>query len=187
MTRRKFTAMLLTTPATISAALTTRGARAAALIPVTLYKNPSCTCCEGYARYLDQNGFEVDVRPTNDLADISRKAGIPADLEGCHTSFIGNYVVDGHVPVPTIRELLGEKPAIVGITLPGMPLGSPGMYGDKTGPLIVYAISRASSPWIEERTDRPARRDRRTRQRSALAPRWQSLSQPSRSAAPPAA
>jgi hypothetical protein len=146
MTRRKFTTTLLGTAAPIPAVLAVRGARAAALIPVTLYKNPSCTCCEGYAQYLDQNGFTVDVRPTNDLAEISRKAGIPVDLEGCHTSFIGSYVVDGHVPVNTIRKLLDEKPAIVGITLPGMPPGSPSMFGEKTAPLTVYAIGRSGTP-----------------------------------------
>ena len=96
--------------------------------------------------YLDRNGFTVAVKPTNDLAEISRKAGIPAELEGCHTSFIGTYVVDGHVPVKTIRKLLDEKPALAGITLPGMPPGSPGMSGEKTGPLTVYAISRDGTP-----------------------------------------
>ena len=138
MTRRDF--------ATLMAMAITVPARATTLIPVTLYKNPSCTCCEAYAQYLDQNGFQVDVKPTNDLAGISRKAGIPEELEGCHTSFIGAYVVDGHVPVNTIRRLLDEKPAIVGLTLPGMPPGSPGMFGDKTGPLTVYAISRDGTP-----------------------------------------
>lgn len=146
MTRRKFAMTLLATAASIPATLAARNARAGAPIPVTLYKNPSCSCCEGYAQYLNQNGFKVDVRPTNDLAEISRKAGIPSELEGCHTSFIGNYVVDGHVPVNTIRKLLDEKPTIVGITLPGMPPGSPGMYGAKTGPLTVYAISRDGTP-----------------------------------------
>lgn len=145
MTRRKLVTALLATTA-IPAILATRRAHAAAPIPVTLYKNPSCTCCEGYAHYLDQNGFKVDVRVTNDLAEIGRKAGIPADLEGCHTSFIGSYVVDGHVPVNTIRKLLDEKPAIIGITLPGMPAGSPGMYGNKAGPLTVYAINRDGTP-----------------------------------------
>ncbi len=67
---------------------------------------------------------------------------IPEELEGCHTSFIGSYVVDGHVPVKTIRKLLDEKPAIAGITLPGMPAGSPGMFGEKSGPLTIYAVSR---------------------------------------------
>jgi hypothetical protein len=121
-------------------------AGAAQPILVTLYKNPECSCCESYAQYLDRNGFKVDVKPTNDLAEISRKAGVPADLEGCHTSFIGGYVVDGHVPAQTIRKLLGEKPAIAGITLPGMPPGSPGMGGDKTAALIVYAVSKDGTP-----------------------------------------
>ena len=146
MTRRKFAALLMAGATPMPAFLTPLKARAAEAIPVTLYKNPSCTCCEGYAQYLDQNGFKVDVKPTNDLAAISRKAGIPEELEGCHTSFIGRYVVDGHVPVNTIRKLLDEKPAIVGITLPGMPPGSPGMDGEKTAPLTIYAISRDGTP-----------------------------------------
>ncbi|MDQ2805290.1 MAG: CopG family transcriptional regulator [Pseudomonadota bacterium] len=145
MTRRKFAKLLMATTA-LPALVAAGRARAAAAIPVVLYKNPSCSCCEGYARYLGQNGFTVDVRPTTDLAEISRKAGIPEALEGCHTSFIGPYVVDGHVPVKTIRKLLDEKPAIAGITLPGMPSGSPGMYGEKAGPLTVYAISRDGTP-----------------------------------------
>lgn len=146
MTRRKFATLLMATAAPFPALLTPRQAHAAGPIPVTLYKNPSCTCCEGYAQYLDQNGFKVDVKPTNDLAEISRKAGIPEALEGCHTSFIGDYVVDGHVPVKTIRKLLDEKPAIAGITLPGMPSGTPGMSGEKAGPLTIYAVRRDGTP-----------------------------------------
>lgn len=145
MTRRDLVMLMATAvPARLLTAPTQ--ARAAQPIPVTLYKNPQCTCCESYAQYLDRNGFTVDVKATNDLAEISRKAGIPEDLQGCHTSFIGSYVVDGHVPVKTIRKLLDEKPAIVGITLPGMPPGSPGMTGDKTGPLTVYAVSKNGTP-----------------------------------------
>ena len=141
ITRRDFV-MLMATAVPTGALVAPNRAHAAEPIPVTLYKNPQCSCCESYAQYLDRNGFKVDVKPTNDLAEISRKAGVPEDLQGCHTSFIGSYVVDGHVPVKTIRKLLDDKPAIVGITLPGMPPGSPGMYGNKTGSLIVYAVSR---------------------------------------------
>jgi hypothetical protein len=112
----------------------------AAPVAVTLYKNPECGCCEGYADYLRQNGFAVASKPTNELAEISRKAGVPTELQGCHTSFIGGYVVDGHVPVEAIARLLAERPAIKGITLPGMPEGSPGMAGEKTGPLTIHAI-----------------------------------------------
>src|SRR5579859_6035808 len=110
-----------------------RMAVGAAPIQATLYKNPQCTCCEGYATYLRQNGFAVDVKPTNDLTEISRKAGVPENLQGCHTMFVGGYVVDGHVPVDVVKKLLFEHPAIAGITLPGMPLGAPGMTGQKIG------------------------------------------------------
>jgi hypothetical protein len=115
---------------------------AAEPIHATLYKNPQCSCCEGYAAYLRKNGFEVDVKPTNDLAEISRKAGVPEKLQGCHTMFVNDYVVDGHVPVNAIRKLLSERPAIAGIALPGMPAGSPGMTGYKQGPFTVYAVKK---------------------------------------------
>ena len=114
----------------------------AAPTPVMLYKNPECGCCDGYAEYLRHNGFTVTAKATNDLSEISRKAGIPTELQGCHTAFIGDYVVDGHVPVEAIKKLLAERPAIKGITLPGMPLGSPGMSGDKTEPFTVFAIGK---------------------------------------------
>jgi hypothetical protein len=107
-----------------------------------LYKNPDCSCCEGYAAYLNQNGFAVEVKPTNDLAEISQKAGVPEKLQGCHTMFVGSYVVDGHVPVNVVRKLLTERPSIAGITLPGMPTGSPGMVGPKTQAFVVYAVTK---------------------------------------------
>lgn len=114
----------------------------AAPIRVILYKNPQCDCCEGYAAYLRQNGFAVDVRLSNDLATISRKAGVPEELEGCHISMIDGYVVEGHVPIAAIRKLLAERPAITGITLPGMPMGSPGMAGQKQEPFVIYAVAK---------------------------------------------
>src|SRR5205807_8284318 len=121
-----------------SAVVLARSARAAAT-PVKLYKNPECGCCDGYADYLRGHEFAVTVKATPDLSEISRKAGIPAELQGCHTAFIGDYVVDGHVPVESIRKLLAEHRAIKGIALPGMPEGSPGMAGNKTGPFTIYA------------------------------------------------
>jgi hypothetical protein len=109
-------------------------------IKATLYKNPQCTCCEGYAAYLRQSGFEVEVKSTNDLNEISQKAGVPEKYQGCHTMFIGDYVVDGHVPVEIVHKLLTEQPAIAGITLPGMPAGSPGMTGEKMQTFVIYAV-----------------------------------------------
>lgn len=108
----------------------------------TLYKNPQCSCCEGHASYLRKNGFAVEVKPTYDLSEISRKAGVPEDFQGCHTMFIDGYVIDGHVPVNTINKLLSERPDIAGVTLPGMPMGSPGMTGTKTGPFTIYAVTK---------------------------------------------
>ena len=107
---------------------------------VALYKNPDCGCCESYAAYLRANGFAVTVKPTHELSAMSREAGIPDELQGCHLSIIDGYAVSGHVPVDSVRRLLSERPEIKGITLPGMPLGSPGMNGSKTEPFTVYEI-----------------------------------------------
>ncbi|RMD62836.1 MAG: DUF411 domain-containing protein [Alphaproteobacteria bacterium] len=112
----------------------------AAAEEVTLYKNPQCGCCENYADYLRDNGFTVTVKPTHELVPMSREAGIPDDFQGCHLAFIENYVVSGHVPVDTVNRLLTERPDIKGVTLPGMPMGSPGMNGVKRQPFTVYEI-----------------------------------------------
>src|SRR3546814_968151 len=85
----------------------------------TLYKNPQCGCCEEYAAYLRQHGYRVTVKPTHDLALLSRQHGVPEPLQGCHTTLIDGYVVEGHVPVKAIDRLLVERPAIKGISLPG--------------------------------------------------------------------
>jgi len=107
---------------------------------VTLYKNPQCGCCENYADYLRENGFTVTVKPTHELVPMSREAGIPDDFQGCHLAFIDRYVVSGHVPVSTVDRLLSERPDIKGVTLPGMPMGSPGMNGVKAEPFTVYEV-----------------------------------------------
>ena len=146
MTRRKLAMLLMATAAPTPLLFMSRTARGAPLLQATLYKNPQCSCCESYAQYLDSNGFQVDVKPTNDLAEISRTAGVPEELEGCHTMFVGGYVVDGHVPVEIIRKLLAEKPTIAGITLPGMPSGSPGMNGPKVGTWSIYAVTKDGNP-----------------------------------------
>jgi hypothetical protein len=106
----------------------------------TLYKNPQCGCCEGYADYLRENGFDVSVHSTNDLPLLHRQYGVPEPLVGCHTTLIDGYVVEGHVPVGAVLRMLSERPAIKGISLPGMPAGSPGMSGEKTAPFTIYEI-----------------------------------------------
>jgi hypothetical protein len=96
--------------------------------------------CEGYADYLRKNGFEVRAVPTNDLTAMGEKYGISDSLQPCHISLIGGYVVGGHIPIEVVNRLLSEKPQIVGITLPGMPEGTPGMPGKKPGPLQIFEI-----------------------------------------------
>ena len=114
----------------------------AATIDAVMYKNPQCSCCENYAAYLEKNGFKVEVKPVNNLSQISSDAGVPSDIEGCHTLMVDGYVVDGLVPVDIVKKLLTERPAITGITLAGMPAGAPGMGGSKTGPFTVYAFTK---------------------------------------------
>ena len=111
-------------------------------LPVMLYKAPGCECCDGYAQYLRGHGFTVTVKETEKLSAISGNAGVPPELQGCHTSFVGGYVIDGHVPIEAVQKLLAERPAIRGIALVNMPPGSPGMPGPKQGPFIIQAIDK---------------------------------------------
>lgn len=111
---------------------------------VKLYKNPQCGCCENYADYLREHGFTVTVTPTHDLVPMSRQAGIPEGFQGCHLAFVDGYAVSGHVPMSVVKRLLEERPEIKGVTLPGMPLGSPGMSGSKTAPFTVYQVGEGA-------------------------------------------
>lgn len=112
--------------------------------PVTLYKSPTCTCCEEYVHYLRQNGFEVKAIDEGDMNGIKKRYGL-MQVGSCHTALIGGYVVEGHVPVSAIKKLLKEKPAIAGISVPGMPMNSPGMGEMKKGSLTVYRIPKAGA------------------------------------------
>jgi hypothetical protein len=107
---------------------------------VTLYKDPNCPCCESHADYLNKNGFSVEIIPTVDLLAKFRDAQVPSELNGCHLIMMDGYAVIGHVPVEAIRKLLTERPKIIGISIPGMPMGLPGMEGPRSGPISVYEI-----------------------------------------------
>lgn len=123
--------------ATLVAAMPVRAESATA----TMYVNPQCSCCQGHANYLRANGFKITVKETHDMSLIRRQHGVPEKLEGCHIMIIDGYVVEGHVPAASIKKLLAERPKIKGISLPGMPDGSPGMTGRKTEPFTIYEIS----------------------------------------------
>lgn len=102
-------------------------ARAANLPAIVAYRNPGCGCCEKWAEQLKAAGFDVSMQDDPDLSARRAVAGVPDDLAGCHTALMGDYVIEGHVPLAEIEKLISEKPAIRGIAVPGMPTGSPGM------------------------------------------------------------
>ena len=102
----------------------------AAAIEGIMYKNPTCTCCETYAAYLEKNGFKIEIIPTNDLDQVATKEGVPQQLRGCHTIKIGHYIVEGFVPVDQVKKILATTPAITGLSMPGMPMDIPDMGFD---------------------------------------------------------
>jgi hypothetical protein len=120
----------------------------AAAIPVKLFKNPNCYCCDLYAKHLEENGFKVELINTTDMASIKQKYGIPAKLEGCHTANVEGYVLEGLVPAKFVQQMLKEHRAIKGVSLPGMPVGAPGMPGAKPKPLNVYTLDASPSPTV---------------------------------------
>ena len=94
---------------------------------ITVWKNPDCGCCKEWVTHLKKNGFEVVTIDINDTAPIRQKLGLPAKFGSCHTAQLGAYVLEGHVPAQEVKRLLREKPKAVGLAVPGMPVGSPGM------------------------------------------------------------
>jgi hypothetical protein len=98
-------------------------------VPAKIYRTPGCGCCMGWVRHLQSNGFAPAVNDLEDLGPTKERLGVPRDLESCHSAEIAGYVIEGHVPAPAIRTLLALKPDFVGIAVPGMPIGSPGMEG----------------------------------------------------------
>jgi hypothetical protein len=111
--------------AAAAVSVSVRGAKAAPLIVVN--KDPSCGCCSSWVEHLRGAGLDTQVRESSDLGPLKRRLGIPAVLESCHTAEIGGFVIEGHVPASAIRRLLTERPAAIGLAVPGMPIGSPGM------------------------------------------------------------
>jgi len=94
---------------------------------VQVYKSPTCGCCANWVAHLQQHGFTTRVTETDDVAAIKAQRGVPARVQSCHTAVVDGYVIEGHVPAADVQRLLKERPAVVGIAVPGMPIGSPGM------------------------------------------------------------
>jgi len=113
---------------------------------VSVYKTPTCGCCNAWVDHLRQAGFEVETNDVPSTNPIASEAGVPTNARSCHTAKIGGYVVEGHVPAADIKRLLEERPDIVGLSVPGMPIGSPGMeMGDRKDSYDVLAFGRDGS------------------------------------------
>ena len=108
----------------------------------TVYKSSTCGCCTEYVKYLRANGMKVSAIDHNNMNALRQQLGTDK-VASCHTVKIGTYVVEGHVPVAAIRQMLAQKPNIKGIALPGMPYNSPGMGPEKKGSLKILSIGRA--------------------------------------------
>jgi hypothetical protein len=117
-------------------------ARAAAPM-VEIWKDPNCGCCQDWVKHLNRNGFATRVRDEGNAA-ARKRLGLPEKLGSCHTGQVGGYAIEGHVPAREIQRLLKEKPKAVGLAVPGMPVGSPGMdgpaYGDQRDPYDVLLV-----------------------------------------------
>jgi len=144
MDRRKFlgVATALGALAALSPRGVLAGARGAPPLKMTVYKSPSCGCCKSWIAYMKNEGFDLKVIDMDDLSEIKRSAGVLPSMESCHTGLIGSYVVEGHVPADLVRKMLTEKPKIVGLSVPGMVNGPPGMDDGPKQPYQVIAFTR---------------------------------------------
>ncbi|MFQ5919003.1 MAG: DUF411 domain-containing protein [Thermoplasmata archaeon] len=110
------------------------------LASVEVYLQSTCGCCHLYVDYLGRFGLDVATHEMTDLSGVRAEHGIPGHMQSCHTAVLGPYFVEGHVPVAALQRLMHDRPAIDGISLPGMPAGSPGMGGMKGAPFVIYAL-----------------------------------------------
>ena len=94
---------------------------------VIVYKSPSCGCCKAWMKHLEENGFKVTGKDMDNVQPIKDDLGVPGKLSSCHTAVVDGYVIEGHVPVEVIDRVLAERPAVAGVAVPGMPMGSQGM------------------------------------------------------------
>lgn len=112
---------------------------------VVMYKNESCQCCDRWANYMGDFGFQVQTKLPADLAEFKRFNGVPATMQACHTAIVDGYVVEGHVPAEDVAKLLSLRPNAIGISVPGMPASSPGMDTAPNQPFNVYLIKNDGS------------------------------------------
>jgi hypothetical protein len=117
-----------------------------------VHKSPSCGCCGAWIEHMRSHGFELETNNVDNLQPIKEQAGIPFGMGSCHTAMIGGYFIEGHVPAKEVKRLLTEKPKAKGLTVPAMPIGSPGMEsGDRVDPYDVLLVHEdgTTSVWAK--------------------------------------
>ena len=119
---------------------------------VTVFKDPSCACCNGWIEHLKQGGFEVvsNEIPIAQLRETKSRYHVPPDLQTCHTAVVDGYVIEGHVPAADIQRLLKDRPKAIGLVVPGMPIGSPGMEGPKRESYSVFLFDAGGKKPFQE-------------------------------------
>jgi hypothetical protein len=123
---------------------------------VVVYKSPTCGCCSGWIEHLRESGYSVeavDLVQYSELSATKREHGVPDDLGSCHTAVVEGYTIEGHVPAEVIERLLRERPDIAGLSVPGMPIGSPGMEGPDPEAYDVMAFTEDGEREVYERVD----------------------------------
>ncbi len=135
----KFTAKVLVFLVIVFAVFALVNSNANPKTGAVVYKSLTCGCCEGFISEL-KNDFDVEIKIMDDISSIKDKYNIPLDMQSCHTTIIGDYFIEGHVPMEAINELLETMPDVEGIILPGMPAGAPGMSGTKKEPFKIYSL-----------------------------------------------
>jgi hypothetical protein len=114
---------------------------------ITVYRDPSCGCCEGWTDHLSEQGFRPTEVSTSEVETIKQQYHIPEHFRSCHTAIVQGYVIEGHVPAADIKRLLAERPNVAGIAVPGMPVGTPGMEdGDRRDSFTVFSFDSAGNP-----------------------------------------
>jgi hypothetical protein len=117
----------------------------AAAPDVVVYKRPGCDCCKKWIEHLRAAGFHVTAHDTSDLAGVRGRYGVPQKLASCHTALVDGYVVEGHVPADVIQHLLKERPTLVGVAVPGMPAGSPGMESETPTHYRIFTFEKSGA------------------------------------------
>ena len=116
---------------------------------INVYRSPECSCCGGWIDHLKKHGFSVQDFPTPDIEAVKQSYKVPDNLTSCHTAIVNGYVIEGHVPANDIKRLLQEKPNVSGLSVPQMPVGTPGMeIGDKKDPFSVFSFAHSDKVMV---------------------------------------